>query len=39
MESLQHLLELIDEAGLHSEPLPPAEHFVDLSYAQAAGIR
>ncbi len=39
MESLQHLLELIEEAGLYAEPLPPAEHFVDLSYAQAAGIR
>jgi len=39
MESLQHLLDLIEEAELYSEPLPPAAHFVDLSYAQAAGIR
>jgi ABC-type nitrate/sulfonate/bicarbonate transport system substrate-binding protein len=39
MEGLQNLLDLIEEAGLHSEPLPPAEHFVDLSYAQAAGIQ
>nr|TFG52651.1 MAG: ABC transporter substrate-binding protein [Hyphomicrobiales bacterium] len=39
MESFQHFLELLEEAGVSSEPLPRAEHFVDLTYAQAAGIR
>lgn len=39
MDGLQNLLNLIEEAGLPSEPLPPAEHFVDLSYAREAGIQ
>ena len=39
MDGLQNLLDLIEEAGLPSEPLPPAEHFVDLSYAREAGIQ
>jgi ABC-type nitrate/sulfonate/bicarbonate transport system substrate-binding protein len=39
MEGFQNLLNLVEEAGLPSEPLPPAEHFVDLSYAREAGIQ
>ena len=39
MAGFRHVLELIKEFGLRSKPLPPAEHFIDLSYARAAGIR
>ncbi len=39
MPSFEHLLELVKEAGLYPKPLPPAERFVDLSYAKAAGIQ
>ena len=39
MAGFRHVLALVKKFGLTSEPLPPAEHFVDLSYAKAAGIR
>jgi ABC-type nitrate/sulfonate/bicarbonate transport system substrate-binding protein len=39
MASLQHLLDLIKQAGLYDRPMPPAARFVDLSFAQAAGVR
>ena len=39
MPSFRHVLELVKESGVYSKPLPPAEHFVDLSYAKAAGIQ
>jgi ABC-type nitrate/sulfonate/bicarbonate transport system substrate-binding protein len=38
MPSFRHVLDLIKGSGLYSQPMPPAEHFVDLSYAKAAGI-
>jgi ABC-type nitrate/sulfonate/bicarbonate transport system substrate-binding protein len=38
MSGFRHVLELIKDSGLYSKPIPPAEHFVDLSYAKAAGI-
>jgi ABC-type nitrate/sulfonate/bicarbonate transport system substrate-binding protein len=37
--SFQHLLDLIGETGVYTRPMPPAARFVDLSYAEAAGIR
>ena len=39
MEGFQNLLNFVEEAGLPSESLPPAEHFVDLSFAREAGIQ
>ncbi len=39
MPSFRHVLELVKESGLYPKQLPPAEHFVDLSYAKAAGIQ
>ncbi len=39
MASFRHFLDLLKESGVYDKPLPPPEHFVDLSYAKAAGIR
>jgi hypothetical protein len=39
MASFRHFLDLLKESGVYDKPLPPAEDFVDLSYAKAAGIR
>ena len=39
MTSFSYLLQVLKEAGVYDRPLPPAERFVDLSYAQAAGIQ
>ena len=39
MANFRHTLELIKEYAPITKPLPPTEHFVDLSYAKAAGIR
>lgn len=37
--ALNHLLDLIREAGLSAKPVPNADRFVDLSYGHAAGIQ
>src|SRR5215469_15923130 len=39
MASFNHLLEVLKESGVYDRPLPPAEKFVDLSYAKAAGVQ
>ena len=39
MASFNYLLQVLQEAGVYDRPLPPAEKFVDLSYAKAAGIQ
>jgi len=39
MASLSYLLQVLKESGVTDKALPPAEHFVDLSYAKAAGIQ
>jgi ABC-type nitrate/sulfonate/bicarbonate transport system substrate-binding protein len=39
MASFNRLLHVLQEAGVYDRPLPPAEKFVDLSYAKAAGIQ
>jgi ABC-type nitrate/sulfonate/bicarbonate transport system substrate-binding protein len=39
MASFEYLLQILQESGVYDRPLPPAEHFVDLSYAKAAGAQ
>jgi hypothetical protein len=39
MTSFKYLLEVLKESGVTDQPLPPAEKFVDLSYATAAGAQ
>jgi hypothetical protein len=36
--ALQHLLDVFNETGFYDKPMSPGQHFVELSYAQAAGI-
>lgn len=37
--SFKHLLDIIKESGVYSGPIPPAERFIDVSYARAAGLQ
>jgi len=39
MASFAYLLQVLKESGVYDKPLPPPEHFVDLSYAQVAGVQ
>jgi ABC-type nitrate/sulfonate/bicarbonate transport system substrate-binding protein len=39
VKGFQHVLDLIKAFKLTDKPLPPAAHFIDLSYAKAAGIQ
>jgi ABC-type nitrate/sulfonate/bicarbonate transport system substrate-binding protein len=39
MASFAYLLQVLKESGVYDKLLPPAEQFVDLSYAKAAGVQ